>query len=221
MRLTVTHGSREALEIFAREIAPSGTSWAPGTTMPPGARPAAAPLIKQFTCLVPRVEVDIQVTVNGTPVSPWPIIPRVAPDATPAIDPVLSEVKDGSSFVRLPLVAIACARSGDKGDRSNIGVVARRPEFLPLILSQLTAAVVREYFSHLVKGEVRRYTLPGIQACNFVMNGALDGGGSASLRMDPLGKGMAQMLLDLEVDVPVSLAPVRSVTSNSHSPVTT
>jgi hypothetical protein len=106
----------------------------------------------------------------------------------------------------VPLVALACARSGDKGDCSNIGVIARHPELLPIILAQLTPEVVREYFSHLVKGPVRRYLLPGVSACNFVMEEALSGGGPASLRMDPLGKGMAQMLLDFPMRLPRQLS---------------
>jgi hypothetical protein len=106
--------------------------------------------------------------------------------------------------VAVPLVTIACGRSGDKGDRSNIGVIARLPEYLPLILAQVTPAVVASYLGHLVQGPVRRYRLPGIHACNFVLDGALAGGGTTSLRLDPLGKGMAQMLLDLEVRVPAA-----------------
>jgi hypothetical protein len=106
----------------------------------------------------------------------------------------------------MPLIALAYARSGDKGERSNIGVIARRAEFLPLIEAQLTAAAVRRYFTHLGPGPVRRYELPGILAFNYVIDDVLHGGGSASMRMDPMGKGMAQMLLDFEMRVPSELA---------------
>ena len=94
--------------------------------------------------------------------------------------------------------------AASRGDRSNIGLIARRPEYLSAILAQVTPAVVAAYFAHLVTGPVRRYRLPGINGCNFVLDGALAGGGTTSLRLDPLGKGMAQMLLDLEVAVPAS-----------------
>ena len=109
-------------------------------------------------------------------------------------------------MVTVPLIRIAHARSGDKGNISNIGVIARKPEYLPLLRAQLTPHAVKQYFAHLVKGEVACYELPGIHAFNFVLHEALDGGGMASLRADPLGKGMGQMLLDFPLHVPDVLA---------------
>ena len=96
-------------------------------------------------------------------------------------------------------------RSGDKGDSANIGIIARSPEAYAVLCDQLTAERVHAYFAHLVLGEVRRYPLPGCLALNFVMTQALGGGGVASLRYDPQGKAFAQMLLDLEVDVPAAV----------------
>lgn len=106
----------------------------------------------------------------------------------------------------VPLVRLAWARSGDKGDNSNIGLIARRPEYLPILLEQVTAAAVRDWFAHMVKGEVKRYRVPGIHGCNFLLFSALDGGGTASMRLDPLGKGMGQQLLDMPIEVPAALA---------------
>jgi len=208
MRVTVTHESKDALEMFGREIAPSGTSWSPGTTMPPGGRPAPSPLIKHFECLVPKRDVQARVVIEGQSltVDCSPVASYYAPQQlNEDVDDHKLAAVTGPS-VRMPLIALACARSGDKGNRSNIGVIARRPEYLPLILCQVTPAAVKEYFSHLVKGPVRRYLVPGIHACNFVLDEALAGGGPVSLRMDPLGKGMAQMLLDFEVWVPEAVA---------------
>jgi len=99
-------------------------------------------------------------------------------------------------------VQLAWARSGDKGDLSNIGVIARRPEWLPWLRAQLTEERVKAWLAHLVAGEVRRYDVPGLHALNFVCTEALEGGGMASLRNDPLGKGMAQILLTMPVLVP-------------------
>jgi hypothetical protein len=104
--------------------------------------------------------------------------------------------------IEVPLIQLAWARSGDKGDTSNIGIIARRPEWLPLLRAQLTEARVAEYLAHLVKGKVTRYDVPGIHAFNFVCEQALGGGGMASLRNDPLGKGMAQILLSAPIQVP-------------------
>jgi hypothetical protein len=106
----------------------------------------------------------------------------------------------------IPLEALAWARSGDKGNISNIGLIARRPEWLPLIAERVSTDVVKAYFSTLVKGTVERFYLPGLHAFNYVLQDALDGGGPASNRVDPLGKGMGQMLLDLQVRVPQSIA---------------
>ncbi|MNZ95826.1 hypothetical protein D3C78_1149960 [compost metagenome] len=106
----------------------------------------------------------------------------------------------------MPLVALAWARSGDKGDDENIGVIAREARFLPLLREQLTPQAVRDWFAHLVRGDVERYELPGLNALNFVMHEALGGGGSASLRSDPLGKSFAQMLLDFPIAAPAGWA---------------
>lgn len=212
MRVTVTHASKKALEIFGREIAPSGTSWSPGTTMPPAGRPRPSPLIKQFNGLVPKSGVTARVFFKGTE-TPIASPPPAAGERSDGLNAPSEVTMRQATFVTgecvsVPLVALACARSGDKGDCSNIGVIARYPEFLPIILAQLTTDVVKTYFAHLVKGPVRRYLLPGIRACNFVMEEALSGGGPASLRMDPLGKGMAQMLLDLQLQLPKELVPL-------------
>ena len=104
--------------------------------------------------------------------------------------------------VEVPLIRVAWGRSGDKGDSSNIGIVARRPEWLPLLREQLTEARVAAWLAHRVKGTVTRFDVPGIHALNFLCTQALDGGGMASLRNDPLGKGMAQILLCMPVQVP-------------------
>ena len=81
-------------------------------------------------------------------------------------------------------------------------MIARRAGYLPVLRAQLTADRVAVYFEHLVKGTVRRYELPGIGAFNFTLDGALGGGGMASMRIDPLGKGFAQMLLDIPIELP-------------------
>ena len=202
MRVTVTHDDRRALEMFARELAPSGTSWAPGTTLPAGGRPSVSPMIKQVGCLVPKRSITPVVRIEDRFLTV-----EIPPGSAGAVqegpgDAVVAGGPQGEICV--PLVTIAVARSGDKGDRSNIGVIARRPEYLSLILEQVTPDVVAAYFAHLITGPVRRYRLPGIHACNFILDGALGGGGTTSLRLDPLGKGMAQMLLDLEVRVPAA-----------------
>jgi hypothetical protein len=105
----------------------------------------------------------------------------------------------------VPLVRLAWGRSGDKGDSANIGILARRPEYLPFIRAALSADAVAQWFAHLVQGPVHRYEWPGLDGLNFLLERALGGGGIASLRIDPQGKAYAQMLLDFPIPVPATL----------------
>lgn len=105
----------------------------------------------------------------------------------------------------VPLIRIAHGRSGDKGDGSNVGVIARHPDIYPFLAEKLTADVVKEYMRDICKGEVERYELPNIGALNFVLNESLGGGGTVSLKLDAQGKTHASMLLRMELEVPEEL----------------
>lgn len=107
-------------------------------------------------------------------------------------------------MVVLPLRALAWGRSGDKGNHANIGIVARRPEFYPLIVAQVTPERIAAFFAHYLEGDVVRFLLPGFNALNFLLHDVLGGGGTASLRYDPQGKTFAQMILDLPIEVPAA-----------------
>ncbi|MNK62454.1 hypothetical protein D3C87_816350 [compost metagenome] len=205
LRLAVTHPRKDALELFAREVAPAGTSWAPGTTGAGGGRASVSPSIRQYAFLLDKARVSPQVRVDGQAVD----VP--ATHAT-SDDPPAAHTNDawplatpGDDAIEVPLIRLAWARSGDKGDTSNIGVIARHPELLPLLRAQLTEARVAAWLAHLVQGRVTRHEVPGIHAFNFVCEQALGGGGMASLRNDPLGKGMGQILLALPVRVSPAL----------------
>jgi hypothetical protein len=110
-------------------------------------------------------------------------------------------------MARVPLHAIAHGRTGDKGDRSNISVIAYRREAFPFIVEQLTEARVAEAFRHRRPTAVKRYLLPKLHAMNFVIDGALDGGVNDSLNLDTHGKSLVFLVLGLEVEVPAELAP--------------
>jgi hypothetical protein len=206
LRLTARHTDKTALQLLASEVAAAGTSWAPGTTGF-GGRPAVSPLIRQCAFLLDKNVLQPAVVMNGTstPVTEDPseldvsILVELESSAQAGAEP---EPTAYGETVEVPLIDVAWARSGDKGDISNIGVIARQPEWLPVLRHQLTEAKVAEHLSHLVKGKVTRYELPGIAAFNFVCEQALAGGGMASLRNDSLGKGMGQILLTLPVVVP-------------------
>lgn len=109
-------------------------------------------------------------------------------------------------MTRVPLVQLAHARSGDKGDSANIGVVAYEASLYPILVKELTAERVKEHFSTWVRGSVERYELPNLGALNFVLHGALDGGGTVSLRTDAQGKVLSAALLRILVDVPDEVA---------------
>jgi hypothetical protein len=208
LRVVADHADRRALEIFAREIAPAGTSWSPGTTGPGGGRPSVSPLVKPFSFLLDKRAVPVSIALGersekiGVPLAGG-AVPRPAPPVVPLL-PAHGVVVESSEPI--PLVRLAWARSGDKGDLSNVGIVARRAEWLPLLWDRLTPLRVKGWLAHLVRGEVERFHLPGIAAINFVLHQALDGGGMSSRRLDPLGKGMAQILLEMPIEVPRSIA---------------
>lgn len=108
--------------------------------------------------------------------------------------------------MRIPLYRLAHARSGDKGDTVNVGVIALEPEYYDLLAERLTAERVKAHFGGLVKGEVERYDLPNLGALNFLLHHALGGGGTVSLMTDAQGKTFSTAMLRLELEVPDELA---------------
>jgi hypothetical protein len=201
MKLAVSHTDKAALEIFAREIAPAGTSFSPGTTGFFGGRPTPQPVVRLFSCFIAKSALALALDTDGE-ARPF-AAPRRAgdPRGAAAGQPSAATLPTGPTKT-VPLVRLAWARSGDKSDDSNIGVIARRPEYLPAIRAALTAEAVGAWFAHLVEGPVERFDWPGIHGLNFLLHHALGGGGIASLRNDPQGKAFAQILLDFPVPVP-------------------
>jgi hypothetical protein len=114
----------------------------------------------------------------------------------------------GEATLRVPLQRLAHGRTGDKGNRSNISVIAYRPELFPLIIEQVTETRVAELFRDRRPSAVRRYLLPKLAAMNFVIDDVLDGGVNDSLNLDSHGKALAFRLLEMEVAVPVELEPL-------------
>jgi hypothetical protein len=104
--------------------------------------------------------------------------------------------------VKVQLVDIAHARSGDKGDTANVGLIALRPEWYDLIARQVTRERVAEHFHGMIEGGVERFELPNLNALNFLLHGALDGGGTLSLKTDAQGKVYSTALLRMTIDVP-------------------
>ena len=211
LKLAARHQAKPALDLLAREITPSATSMAQGITGFAAGRASPSPVVRLFSLLVDRTQVPARVLLDGAPI---PFEERVAAAAgagcgdvaaTSGGDSAGLHKEDREPSERVPLMRIAHARSGDKGDMANIGVIARSPAAYALLCRTLDADTVKDYFAHLCRGRVTRYELPGLHALNFTLENALGGGGVASLRYDPQGKAFAQMLLDLPIDVPRSL----------------
>ena len=104
--------------------------------------------------------------------------------------------------MKVRLLDLAHARSGDKGDTANVGVIALKPEWYSLIAEQLTLDRVREHFRGVITGDVERFELPNLNALNFLLHGALDGGGTLSLKTDAQGKVFSTAMLRMIIDVP-------------------
>jgi hypothetical protein len=104
--------------------------------------------------------------------------------------------------VKIRLLDIAHARSGDKGDTANVGVIALQPQWYEILDRFVTRNTVAEHFSGMIEGDVERYELPNLNALNFLLHGALDGGGTLSLKTDAQGKVYSTALLRMVIDVP-------------------
>jgi len=208
LKLAAKHARKEPLELMMRELTSSGTSFAPGTSGYAGLRPKVAPVVRHFSCLIPKKDVSVTVHVAG---DSFPS----REDTDGGFDPkkIVRPIVDGkveATTQSVPLIKLAFARSGDKGNNSNIGVMARKPGYAPYIRAALTEAAVAKWFVHLFepggKSRVERFDLPGIHGLNFLLHDALGGGGVASLRNDPQGKAIAQMLLDFPIPLPREIA---------------
>ncbi|WP_434278842.1 acyclic terpene utilization AtuA family protein [Acinetobacter sp. CE-15] len=206
VKIAVKHMFKEACMFFASEIAQASTGMAPALAGIVGGRPKASPVIKLFSFIVDKSKLSVAIDINGQRQNIQ--IPSGCSDQSFDVVAVGEVAQFTGQEIEVPLVEIAHARSGDKGNHSNIGVIARQPEYLPWIRANLTEEKVKEYMQHVLdpeKSKVTRYEITGFNALNFMLENALGGGGIASLRIDPQGKAFAQQLLDMPVKIPPSL----------------
>ena len=202
LKMSAKAVSKDSLELFAREFAPAATSMAPGTLGLVGGRPSPTPVVRLFSFLLAKSALSVSVDVNA---ERWPVaIPGVGGFDAGALGPALRHASEPASDEsrRVPLITLAHGRSGDKGNRANIGIIARRPDDLALLSAWLTPERVAAHFAHRTPGRVERFDLPGLNAINFVLHDVLGGGGMASLHTDNLAKAYAQVLLAMEVPAP-------------------
>ncbi len=205
LRLGVRDHDKARIEAFSKMVPAVILSGPPGVAVT-GGRPQAQEVVAYWPALVARELVrPTLVTAAGERGLDWPT--PLVPAGEPAVLdlPELPEPGAAAVEVSVPLSQLAHARSGDKGDTANIGVIARAPEIYGWLVKTLTAERVKEYFGSLCEGEVTRYEVPNLWALNFLLAESLGGGGTVSLRLDAQGKTLSHALLAMEVRAPRSL----------------
>jgi hypothetical protein len=211
VKIAAHHQDKKALAIFAREIAQAATAMAPGLTGLVGGRPKPSPMIRLFSFLWPKDQIDVCYNVNDQTSA----VAIAQGESLEDFEQASSALLDGAVDINLAacdattsLINLAMARSGDKGDHCNVGILARDPAYLPYIQHAVHPEKIRQYLSHIMSenSAVKLYSLPGLNAFNLMLEQALGGGGIASLRIDPQGKAMAQQLLDMPILLPAEMA---------------
>lgn len=202
-KFALHHDKREALQFAANEMAYLATSASPGMSGFGAGRQRPSPVMCVHSALIDKSDVPVKIQL-GQDVIADRVFDNAASEKAAGQRYALAAA-DMSDTVTVILEKLAYARSGDKGDNANIGIIARKPEYLPYIAEQVSEEAVATYFAHTMQGEVTRFDVPGFNAFNFFMTEALGGGGTASLLVDNQGKALGQMLLSMEVQVPASL----------------
>ena len=204
------HQNRKALTFASAELAYLATSASPGMTAFGISRTKPLPLMRVHSTLIDKTQLPVIVQLNENVIINKIYLSEAdsASEKPATFEFSSEELKQATpqaDWQEVILEKLAYARSGDKGDNANIGVIARKPEYLALLSQQLTADVIANYFAHTIKGNVTRYEVPGFNALNFFITQALGGGGTASVQIDSQAKTFAQMLLSIKIKVPNQL----------------
>jgi Acyclic terpene utilisation family protein AtuA len=205
VKIAAKHTQARGIAIFLKEMSGMALAAPPGLCGFAGARAKPSPVVRLFSLLLSKQAVDIQVEVEGEVVDLADTVAGPHNSPSPQDLPAAGD-EDPGAMVTVPLEALAWARSGDKGNKANIGVIARKAEYLPYIAAALNPGTVAQYFAHFLEpgsaDPVECFYLPGVHALNFLLHDVLGGGGVASLRSDAQGKGFAQLLLQEQVLIP-------------------
>ena len=209
MKLAVKHPQAAGVGILLREAVGLSLATPPGLCGFQGARPKPSPVVRLFSFLLDKEAVTVSIDIDGSHINSTSAKGQPKqPEAAVAIA-VPELPANNSTLVAVPLYQLAWGRSGDKGDKANIGIIARQASWLPYICASLTTDVVTTRFAHFLQSTdnaVERFILPGSNALNFLLHRVLGGGGMASIRNDAQGKGYAQLLLDCPIMVPTDIA---------------
>ena len=204
LKFAAKHEDIRAIGIMLKESVGLGLATPPGLSGFAGARPKPSPVVRLFSFLISKSKVPIKIIDDKThniEVSNGEIY-----DFNQTIRPSKPEYNDiEEELIDVPLIDIAYGRSGDKGDKANIGIIARDQKYFPALCHYLTEEFVKKSFSKFLKGDIEKFLLPGSYAINFLLHDVLGGGGPASLRNDPQGKAYAQILLSRKIPIPKKL----------------
>lgn len=204
VQIDVRHQEKAAIELFSKETTGVALSMTTGRCgVGEAGRPKATPVVAQFAFLIDKSEVVPAVFVDGISLNFVPPHQDHAPAPPPSAPPTAAR-HDGP-VITCRLIDIAVARSGDKGNSANVGLMARRPEFYETLCREVTPQKVAAWFAHVTKGQVSCHAAPGMGAINFVLRETLDGGGTSSLHLDKLAKTYGQQLLAMPVQVPAAM----------------
>jgi hypothetical protein len=204
LKVACKHQDARAVGLFLREMTGCALGAPAGMAFFAGARAKPSPVIRLFSLLVDKSSLSLKLVSDDGESDFTPPATRV--DVLPAnVDPI-PQPTNSADLIDVPLETLAWGRSGDKGDKANIGIIARKAEYLPWIAQALTADYVRDRFAHFMTvPAIDRFYMPGLPALNFLLHNALGGGGIASLRNDPQAKAYAQVLLDTPIAIPQRL----------------
>ena len=205
LKIAAKHETQAGAGALLKEISGLGLATPAGLSIFAGSRAKPSPVVRLFSFLLAKDAVSIAIDVDGKQQEFSET--KVAADAAPAT-PHQPAAPSAAGEVEVPLVKLAWGRSGDKGNKANIGIIARDAAYMPYIWAALDEDAIRQRFDHFIGDNpaLARFYLPGSHAMNILIEDALGGGGVASLRNDPQGKAYAQVLLDHKVLIPASLA---------------
>ncbi|WP_164659614.1 acyclic terpene utilization AtuA family protein [Tropicibacter sp. Alg240-R139] len=204
-KAALRHDDARAVGLFLKELTGAALATPPGLHIfTAGGRPRPSPVVALFSFLVPATDLTYRISVDGKVVAFQ--TPNLPLNQSPGTAPAAPQAPDADSdMIERSLEDLAWARSGDKGDKANIGVIARHPAYLPYIWAALSERVIEARFAEYLQGGIDRYYLPGTHSMNILLHDALGGGGVASLRNDAQGKSYAQILLATPVQIPAGL----------------
>lgn len=205
LKIAAKHDSQAGAGALLKEISGLGLATPAGLSIFAGSRAKPSPVVRLFSFLLPKDQVSIRLDVDGQAQSFKEA--SVSGNAA-AATPHEPDMPPQEGTIEVPLVKLAWGRSGDKGNKSNIGIIARDAAYLPYIWAALDEGAIRHRFGHFIGDNpaLARFYLPGSHAMNILIEDALGGGGVASLRNDPQGKAFAQVLLDHPIPIPAELA---------------